>query len=130
MYFDFKNLIFGRAKVMIHDTLKKREKKIGKFCELKLLWEKWGFLSCKHFVVWRFFLRFLNQDDLEVIKKLTAAFEKHLRLKNLQKKEVEEELRQVEEVVKKDPTSFRQANWNECAPWGHKSNIELIYLFN
>jgi hypothetical protein len=55
-------------------------------------------------VVWRFFLRFLNQDDLEVIKKLTAAFEKHLRLKNLQNKEVEEELRQVEEVVKKDPT--------------------------
>jgi hypothetical protein len=41
---------------------------------------------------------------LEVIKKLTAAFEKHLRLKNLQNKEVEEELRQVEEVVKKDPT--------------------------
>jgi hypothetical protein len=36
-------LFFGRPKVMIHDTLKKREKKrkkkkkIGKFCELKLL---------------------------------------------------------------------------------------------
>jgi hypothetical protein len=48
--------------------------------------------------------RYLNQEDLEVIKKLTAAFEKHLRLKNLQKKEVEEKLRQVKEVVKKDPT--------------------------
>jgi hypothetical protein len=36
-------LFFGRPKVMIHDSLKKREKKrkkkkkIGKFCELKLL---------------------------------------------------------------------------------------------
>jgi hypothetical protein len=43
VYFDFKNFIFGRAKVMIHDTLKKKRKekkekeKIGKFCELKLL---------------------------------------------------------------------------------------------
>jgi hypothetical protein len=42
VYFDFKNFIFGRAKVMIHETLKKRKEKkekekIGKFCELKLL---------------------------------------------------------------------------------------------
>ncbi len=51
--------------------------------------------------------RYLNQEDLEVIKKLTARFEKHLRLKNLQKKEVEEELRQVEEVVKKDPSNMK-----------------------
>jgi hypothetical protein len=26
VYFDFKNFIFGRAKVMIHDTLKKKRK--------------------------------------------------------------------------------------------------------
>ncbi|EFX81281.1 hypothetical protein DAPPUDRAFT_102629 [Daphnia pulex] len=45
-----------------------------------------------------------NYGDLEVIKKFIAAFEKHLRLKNLQKKEVEDELRQVKEVVEWDPT--------------------------
>lgn len=48
--------------------------------------------------------RYLNQEDAEVIRKLSAAFEKHLRLKNLQKREVEEELRQVKEIVKKDAT--------------------------
>jgi hypothetical protein len=45
-------------------------------------------------------------EDQEVIKKavsqLTAAFEKHLRLKNFQKKEVDDELKELKEVVKRD----------------------------
>jgi hypothetical protein len=45
-------------------------------------------------------------EDQEVIKKavsqISAAFEKHLRLKNFQKKEVDDELKELKELVKKD----------------------------
>jgi hypothetical protein len=63
--------------------------------------------------------RYLNQEDAEVIRKLSAAFEKHLRLKNLQKREVEEELRQVKEIVKKDAT-FCKTDRNECQTGSHQ----------
>ncbi len=47
-------------------------------------------------------------EDQEVIKKavsqISAAFEKHLRLKNFQKKEVDDELKELKELVKKDPS--------------------------
>jgi hypothetical protein len=46
----------------------------------------------------------LAPEDAEAIRKLTTAFEKHLRVKAQQKKEVEEELREVKDVVKRDPT--------------------------
>lgn len=48
--------------------------------------------------------RQLSPEDAEVIRKLTTAFENHLRVKAQQKKDVEEELRAVKEVVKRDPT--------------------------
>jgi hypothetical protein len=48
----------------------------------------------------------LTKEDQEVIRKITAALEKHLRLKNLQKKDVEDELKELKEVVKRD-TSLR-----------------------
>jgi hypothetical protein len=46
----------------------------------------------------------MNQEDMEVIRKITAAFEEHLQLKNLQMKDVEDEVKQVKEVVKRDPS--------------------------
>jgi hypothetical protein len=46
----------------------------------------------------------MNQEDREVIRKITAAFEEHLQLKNLQMKDVEDEVKQVKEVVKRDPS--------------------------
>ncbi|EFX62994.1 hypothetical protein DAPPUDRAFT_269268 [Daphnia pulex] len=49
-------------------------------------------------------LRVLTKEDQEVIRKITAALEKHLRLKNLQKKDVEDELKELKEVVKRDPS--------------------------
>jgi RNA recognition motif-containing protein len=48
--------------------------------------------------------RQLAPEDAEAIRKITTAFEKHLRLKQQQKKEVEDELRAVKDVVKRDPT--------------------------
>jgi hypothetical protein len=57
--------------------------------------------------------RYLNQDledqeDQEVIREITSeitsAFEEHLQLKNLQMKDVEDELKQVKEVFKQDPS--------------------------
>ncbi len=53
--------------------------------------------------------RYLNQDpedqeDQEVIRKITAAWERHLRLKNLQMEDLEDELKNVKEVVKRDPS--------------------------
>jgi hypothetical protein len=49
-------------------------------------------------------LRHLTYEDTKVIRKLTAAFEKHLRVKNQQKRDVEEELKTVKEVVKRYPS--------------------------
>lgn len=49
-------------------------------------------------------VRQLAPEDAEVIRKLTTAFEKHLRVKAQQKNEVEDELREVKDVVKRDPT--------------------------
>lgn len=49
-------------------------------------------------------LRHVTYEDTEVIRKLTAAFEKHLRVKNQQKRDVEEELKTVKEVVKRYPS--------------------------
>jgi hypothetical protein len=50
----------------------------------------------------------LTIEDQEVLKKaaahVTVAFEKHLRLKNFQKSQVDGELKELKEVVKKDPT--------------------------
>jgi hypothetical protein len=46
-------------------------------------------------------------EDQEVLKKaaghVTAAFKKHLRLKNFQKNQVDDELKELKEVVKRDP---------------------------
>jgi hypothetical protein len=53
--------------------------------------------------------RYLNQnledqEDQEIIRKITAAFERHLRQKNLQMELVEDEIKHVKEVVKKNPS--------------------------
>jgi adenylyl- and sulfurtransferase ThiI len=48
--------------------------------------------------------RQLPPEDAEAIRKLITAFEKHLRLKAQQKKDVEQELQEVKDVVKRDPT--------------------------
>jgi hypothetical protein len=49
-------------------------------------------------------LRHVTYEDTEVIRKLTAAFEKYLRMKNQQKRDVEDELKTVKEVVKRYPS--------------------------
>jgi hypothetical protein len=48
--------------------------------------------------------RQLSPVDAEDIRKLTTASKKHLRVKAQQKKEVEEELRAVNDFVKRDGT--------------------------
>jgi hypothetical protein len=53
--------------------------------------------------------RYLNQDledqeDQEIRRKITAAFERHLRQKNLQMELVEDEIKHVKEVVKRYPS--------------------------
>jgi hypothetical protein len=48
--------------------------------------------------------RNLTQNDAEVIRKLMAGLEKYMRLKNQAKAQVEQELKEVKDVVKDDPT--------------------------
>ena len=46
----------------------------------------------------------LTQDDAEAIRKLMAAFQKHLKLKNQSQAAVKQKFMVVKEVVKRDPT--------------------------
>jgi hypothetical protein len=48
--------------------------------------------------------RNLTQNHAEVIRKLMAGLEKYMRLKNQAKAQVEQELKEVKDVVKDDPT--------------------------
>jgi hypothetical protein len=48
--------------------------------------------------------RNLTQNDAEVIRKLMAGLEKYMRLKNQAKAQVEQELKEVKDVVKDDHT--------------------------
>jgi hypothetical protein len=49
-------------------------------------------------------MRTLSNEDLDSIRKMTLAFEKTLRLKNQQNMEIEEELKAVKAVLKRDPS--------------------------
>ena len=48
-------------------------------------------------------LRQLTQDDSDLMRKLMASFEKHLKMINQLQWGIENELKQVKEVVKRDP---------------------------
>ena len=48
--------------------------------------------------------RNLNQKDIDIVRKLVASLENHLRSKNQLQAQVENELKRVKEVVKLDPT--------------------------
>ena len=48
-------------------------------------------------------LRQLTQDDSDLMQKLMASFEKHLKMINQLQWGIENELEQVKEVVKRDP---------------------------
>jgi hypothetical protein len=49
-------------------------------------------------------LRNLTQEDEDAIRKLMAAFQKHLKLKNQSQAAVEQKFMVVKKVVKRDPT--------------------------
>ena len=51
-----------------------------------------------------------TKEDADAIRKLMAAFEKHIKLKNHSQTQVEQELKMVKEVVKRDPTLLREEN--------------------
>jgi hypothetical protein len=48
-------------------------------------------------------LRQLTQDDSDLMRKLMASFEKHLKMINQLQWGIENELKQVKEVLKRDP---------------------------
>ena len=51
-----------------------------------------------------------TKEDADAIRKLMAAFEKHIKLKKHSQTQVEQELKMAKEVVKRDPTLLREEN--------------------